>query len=274
MKKEFTVLQQALQKAAEAVRRKFGKVGYELKGKANLVTAADLASQRAILALIKKHFPKHDYLAEEGAVKSTHAAYTWVIDPLDGTTNFAHTFPQYSISVALFHGNTPVLAGVSNPFSGETFLAQKGKGATLNGEKIHVSQTSTLSQALLVTGFPYNRFYHMPELINRFGLFLDACHDVRRLGSAALDLCWVAAGRLDGYWEESLQPWDVAAGTLILQEAGGRVTSFSAKPFGKINEYGQTLVASNGAIHAPMLRIIRQSQRINRYGGPSLKRTH
>ncbi len=272
MKKEFTVLQQALQKAAEAVRRKFGKVGYELKGKANLVTSADLASQRAVLSVIQKHFPHHDYLAEEGAVKNTHADYTWVIDPLDGTTNFAHTFPQCSISIALFYRDTPILAGVKNPLSGETFLAQKGKGATLNGKKIRVSSTKTLSQALLVTGFPYNRFYHMPELINRFGLFLDACHDVRRLGSAALDLCWVAAGRLDGYWEESLHPWDVAAGALILQEAGGRVTSFSAKPFGKINEYGQTLLASNGAIHAPMLRIIRQSRRVNRYGGSSGKK--
>ncbi len=259
MKKEFTVLQEALDKAAAVVKRKFGKVGYHLKAKANLVTAADVASQKAILQVLKKHFPTHDYLAEEDAAKKTGSDYIWVIDPIDGTTNFAHTFPQCSISIALCYKGKPVLGGVKNPITGETFLAQKGKGATLNGKKIHVSKVAQISKSLLVTGFPYNRFSHMPQLLTRFGYFLDACHDVRRLGSAALDLCWVAAGRLEGYWEESLNPWDVAAGLLIVQEAGGKVTAFSGKPFAKLEDYGQTVLASNGKIHTQMLRVMRQA---------------
>ena len=264
MKKEFVILQEALEKAAKTVKHKFGKVNYKLKGKANLVTAADLASQKIILNLIKKNFPAHDYIAEENGTKLSGSDYVWVIDPIDGTTNFAHTLPQCSISIALFYRGTPVLGGVKNPITGETFLARKGKGATLNGKKIHVSATSRLAQSLLVTGFPYDRFSHMPQLLKHLELFLNACHDVRRLGSAALDLCWVAAGRLDGYWEQSLRPWDVAAGTLILQEAGGKVTNFAGKPFEKIEEYGQTLLASNGKIHPQMLRVLRRLPKVSK----------
>lgn len=260
MKQEFAVLQECLQAASKVVRRHFGKVGYELKGKANLVTKADVASQKAVLDIIRKRFPQHDYLAEEDAVKNTGADYTWVIDPIDGTTNFAHTFPQCSVSVALFYKNEPVLGGVANPATGETFLAQKGKGATLNGKKIHVSNTAKLAQALLVTGFPYNRFTRMPELLTRFEGFLNSCHDVRRLGSAALDLCWLAAGRTDGYWEDNLNPWDVGAGILILQEAGGKVTDYSGKKYKKLPDYGRTMLASNGKIHAQMLQIIRKTE--------------
>lgn len=260
MKQEFAVLQECLQAASKVVRRHFGKVGYELKGKANLVTKADVASQKAVLDIIRKRFPQHDYLAEEDAVKNTGADYTWVIDPIDGTTNFAHTFPQCSVSVALFYKNEPVLGGVANPATGETFLAQKGKGATLNGKKIHVSKTAKLAQALLVTGFPYNRFTRMPELLTRFEGFLNSCHDVRRLGSAALDLCWLAAGRTDGYWEDNLNPWDVGAGILILQEAGGKVTDYSGKKYKKLPDYGRTMLASNGKIHAQMLQIIRKTE--------------
>ncbi len=260
MKQERAVLIQCLQTAARAVRKRFGKVGYQLKGKANLVTQADIASQKIILDLIRKHFPAHDYLAEENGVKKTGSDYVWVIDPIDGTTNFAHTFPQSGISIALFYKNEPVLGGVTNPATGETFLAQKGKGATLNGKKIHVSATPKMEQSLLVTGFPYDRFTRLPALLERFGAFLNACHDVRRLGSAALDLCWLAAGRLDGYWEDNLNPWDVAAGVLVLQEAGGKVTDFSGKKYKKIADYGKTLLATNGKIHAQMLRVIRQTQ--------------
>lgn len=257
MKQEFAVLQQALEAAAKVVRAKFGKVGYELKGKANLVTQADVASQKAVLSVIRKNFPAHDYLAEENGLKNTGSDYTWVVDPIDGTTNFAHTFPQCSTSIALFYKNEPVLGGVKNAITGETFLAQKGKGATLNGKKIHVSKTAKLQDSLLITGFPYDRFERMPQLLNRFAGFLNASHDVRRLGSAALDLCWLAAGRADGYWEDSLNPWDVSAGILILQEAGGKVTAFDGKPFKRLEQYGKTLLASNGKIHAQMLKIIR-----------------
>ena len=259
MKKEFSVLKQCLQAAARAVRSRFGKVGYELKGKANLVTTADVASQKTILSILRKNFPDHDYLAEENGVKNTGSDYVWVIDPIDGTTNFAHTFPQCGVSIALFYKNEPVLGGVTNPATGEMFLAQKGKGATLNGKRIHVSKTPRLDQSLLVTGFPYNRFTRMPQLLRRFEKFLSSCHDVRRLGSAALDLCWLAAGRTDGYWEDNLNPWDVAAGVLILQEAGGKVTDFNGRKYKKISDYGPTLLASNGKIHAQMLQIIRQT---------------
>lgn len=259
MKKEFAVLQEALNAAAKTVRAKFGKVGYELKGKANLVTKADVASQKAVLSVIRKHFPQHDYLAEENGVKNTGSDYTWVVDPIDGTTNFAHTFPQCSVSIALFYKNEPVLGGVKNPVTGETFLAQKGKGATLNGKKIYVSKTAKLQDSLLITGFPYDRFSRMPQLLKRFEAFLNASHDVRRLGSAALDLCWLAAGRADGYWEDALNPWDVSAGILILQEAGGKVTGFNGKPFKRLPDYGKTLLATNGKVHAQMLKIIRQT---------------
>lgn len=256
MKKEFEILQLALREAAKTVRRKFGKVSYELKEKANLVTQADRASQEVILKIIRKHFPSHDYYAEEDARKQTGSPYTWVIDPIDGTTNFAHTLPQCSISIALFKGDAPVLGGVMNPITGETFLAQKGKGATLNGKRIHVSKTKRLADALLVTGFPYNRFNRLPELLDCFGRFLNSCHDVRRLGSAALDLCWVAAGRLDGYWEENLNPWDVGAGILILQEAGGKATDYRGKKYKNLESYGHTILASNGHIHRQMLSIL------------------
>ncbi|MBR4355131.1 MAG: inositol monophosphatase [Elusimicrobiaceae bacterium] len=267
MKRPFSVLQEALHQAADVVKQKFGKVNYQLKGKANLVTAADLASQKTALAVIKRYFPSHDFLAEEDGERISGSPYIWVIDPIDGTTNFAHSFPQCSVSIALFYKNKPIAAGVKNPITGETFLAQQGKGATLNGKKIHVSKTAQIGQSLLVTGFPYNRFSHMPQLLTRFGYFLDACHDVRRLGSAALDLCWVAAGRIDGYWEENLNPWDVAAGILILQEAGGKATRFDGKPFAQIKDYGQTLLASNGKIHPQMRQVLNRADKARFYPG-------
>jgi len=258
MKKEKEILTQCLTQAAKVVRKHFGKVGYELKAKANLVTKADVASQQTILKIIKKNFPTHDYLAEENGLKQTSSDYLWVIDPIDGTTNFAHTFPQCSISIALFYKKEVVLGGVMNPITGELFMAEKGKGATLNGKKIHVSKISKLENSLLVTGFPYNRFNRMPELLKRFGNFLVSCHDVRRLGSAALDLCWLAAGRIEGYWEDNLNPWDVSAGMLILQEAGGKMTDFNGKKYKNISEYGKTVLASNGKIHAQMLKIMKK----------------
>lgn len=259
MKKELSVLKACLQAAGKVVRKHYGKVGYELKGKANLVTKADVASQRVILDLIKKNFPQHDFLAEEGGLKNTRAEYTWVVDPIDGTTNFAHTFPQCSVSVALFKKNEPVLGGVYNPVTKEMFLAQKGKGATLNGKKIHVSKTAELQNALLITGFPYNREKIMPQLLKTFQAFMFNSHDIRRLGSAALDLCWLAAGRADGYWEQNLNPWDVSAGILILREAGGKVTDYAGKPFKKLPDYGKTMIASNGKIHKQMVGLLQES---------------
>lgn len=259
MKKEFTVLRQCLKAAGTVARRKLGKVTYDLKGRANLVTQADVACQKAILQIIKKNFPQHDFLAEENGLKNTGSDWKWVIDPIDGTTNFAHTMPHFSVSVALAYKNDIVLGGVYDVCSDEMFLAQKGKGATLNGKKIKVSSVKKLEDALLVTGFPYVRENRMDELLGRFKNFILSCHDVRRLGSAALDMCWVAAGRFDGYWEDCLNPWDISAGKLILEEAGGKVTDYKAKKWKDLRTFGTQVLASNGKIHREMFDIINRA---------------
>lgn len=258
MSKELTVLKDCMQAAAKVIHAKFGKVGFELKGRANLVTAADTGVQKAVLSVIKKNFPTHDFLAEENGLKNTQSDYLWVIDPIDGTTNFAHTFPHFSVSIALFYKNEPILGGVFDVMTNELFLAQKGKGATLNGKKIHVSNVKKLEDSLLVTGFPYDRAEHIDELLGTFKAFLLASHDVRRLGSAALDLCWTATGRIDGYWEENLNPWDVAAGALILAEAGGKVTAFDGRKWKNPTDYGHQVVAGNPAIHRQMLNLLKK----------------
>lgn len=260
MKKEFAILQQCLQTAGKIAKRYLGKVGYDLKGRGNLVTQADVACQRAILQIIKKNFPQHDFLAEENGLKNTGSAWKWVIDPIDGTTNFAHTMPHFSISIALAYHHEIVLGGVYDVCMNELFLAQKEKGATLNGQKIHVSQVKKVEDALLVTGFPYVRQARMPELLKRFEAFILTCHDIRRTGSAALDMCWVAAGRFDGYWEDSLNPWDISAGKLIVEEAGGRVTDFQGKKWKDLSSFGKQTLASNGKIHKEMCAIIKKSR--------------
>ncbi len=256
MNKEFLVLQECLKTAGRIAKRHLGKVSYHLKAKDNLVTQADVACQKAILQIIKKNFPQHDFLAEENGLKNTGSDWKWVIDPIDGTTNYAHTMPHFSVSVALAYKNDIVLAGVYDVCMDEMFLARKGKGATLNGKKIHVSSVSKLQNALLVTGFPYVRENRMDELLNRFKNFILSCHDIRRLGSAALDMCWVAAGRFDGYWEDSLNPWDISAGKLILEEAGGKVTDYAGKKWKKLETFGSQTLASNGKIHREMFAII------------------
>lgn len=258
MKKELCVLKECLLTAGALARKRQGKVSYELKGRANLVTQADVACQKAILTLIKKNFPDHDFLAEENGLKNTGSDWKWVIDPIDGTTNYAHTVPHFSVSVALAYKNQIVLGGVYDASSNELFLAQKGKGATLNGKKIRVSSVPKLENALLVTGFPYVRERRIDGLLTRFKRFILSCHDVRRLGSAALDLCWVAAGRFDGYWEDALNPWDVSAGKLILEEAGGKITDFSNKKWTRLESFGAQTLATNGKIHREMFDIIKK----------------
>ncbi|MBQ8843223.1 MAG: inositol monophosphatase [Elusimicrobiaceae bacterium] len=258
MNQEFTVLKECLQTAGKIARRHLGKVGFDLKAKANLVTKADVACQKAILKIIQKNFPHHDFLAEEDGLKNTGSDYKWVIDPIDGTTNFAHGMPHFSISVALAYKNDIILGGVYDVCMDEMFLARKGKGATLNGKKIKVSSVKKLENALLVTGFPYVRENRMKELLNRFENFILSCHDIRRLGSAALDMCWVAAGRFDGYWEDCLNPWDISAGKLILEEAGGKVTDYQNKKWTKLEHFGRQTLASNGKIHREMFDIIKK----------------
>ena len=259
MNKEFAVLKQALQAAGKIARKHLGKVSYDLKARANLVTKADVACQKSILQFIKKFFPSHDFLAEEDGLKNTGSDWKWIIDPIDGTTNFAHTMPHFSVSIALAYKNEIVLGGVYDVCMNELFLARKGHGATLNGKKIHVSAVKKVENSLLVTGFPYVRENRMPELLNRFEKFILACHDIRRLGSAALDMCWVAAGRFDGYWEDCLNPWDISAGKLILEEAGGKVTDFAGRPWKEINTFGAQTLASNGKIHREMCAIIKET---------------
>lgn len=261
MNKEYAVLKECLLTAGAIARRKAGRVSYNLKGRANLVTQADVACQKAVLKIIQKNFPSHDFLAEEDGLKNTGSDWKWVIDPIDGTTNFAHGMPHFSTSIALAYKNDIVLGGVYDASADELFLARKGKGATLNGKKIRVSHTDKLENALLVTGFPYVRETRMDQLLAAFKQFILSCHDIRRLGSAALDLCWVAAGRFDGYWEDCLNPWDVSAGKLILEEAGGKVTDYAARPWKKLDTFGRQILATNSKIHREMFDIIKETVR-------------
>ena len=251
------ILAEALDRAGRLLLRRFGAVSISYKGRADLLTQADLESQRAILGLIRRKLPGHDYRAEEEGLKDTGAPYAWVIDPLDGTTNFAHGYPVACVSIALLHRGQPVLAGVLDPFRKERFLAEKGRGARLNRVPLRVSAARRLSESLLITGFPYDRAEHSRFYTEFFRSLMVRCHDVRRSGSAALDMAWVAAGRADGFWEFSLRPWDVAAGLLLVREAGGKVSDFRGRPWSGVAEFGRQTLASNGRIHAAMRAVIR-----------------
>ncbi|MBI5208963.1 MAG: inositol monophosphatase [Elusimicrobia bacterium] len=246
----------ALRRAGQVLRRKFGKVTYSTKARANLLTEADLESQRVILAAIRGRFPDHDILAEEGHASIRGAEFLWVVDPLDGTTNYAHGFPVFSVSIGVLRRGRPFLAGVYDPMKDECFTAAKGKGAFLNGERLKVSPTASLSKALLITGFPYDRDQRSGYYVEFYRAFLDICHDIRRSGTAALDMAWVAAGRADAFWEFGLSPWDVAAGRLLVSEAGGTVTDFGGRPWQGLETFGRQTLASNGRVHREMLGVI------------------
>lgn len=223
----------------------------EYKAAVNLVTDADRAAERSIVSAIRRSFPNHRLLAEEGGAVAPGAShYRWIIDPLDGTTNFAHGFPFYCVSVGLEYAGTCVLGVVLDPVRNELFTAERGGGAFLNGTRIRVSKTEQLDQALLVTGFAYDIRDNPDNNLDHFTRLSLHAQGVRRTGSAALDLCYVAAGRFDGFWEVKLNPWDMAAGFVIVQEAGGLITSFAKNTF---SIYGQQLVATNGLIHDDML---------------------
>jgi len=217
------------------------------KGPIDLVTEADIESEKQIIAIIRALYPDHEFLAEEsGLNKSTPSIYRWIIDPLDGTTNFAHQIPIFAISIAFAINDEVVVGVVLNPVSGELFTAIRGHGATLNGKAICVSNEHTISESLLVTGFPYDMALMIDPLIIRFKRCLQSARGIRRLGSAALDLCFIACGRFDGFWEEHLKPWDTAAGFLIAKEAGAMVTDFSGNPY-TINK--KEILATNSHIH-------------------------
>ena len=230
------------------------------KGTIDLVTEVDLECERMCRAVLAERFPDHDILAEElssGPAQVASAHYRWVFDPLDGTTNYAHGLPVFCASLALEIDGQAVAGAVYDPTRKELFTGERGAGAFLNGTRLQVSETGALLDALLVTGFPYDVHQKLQPLIAMFGAFLGQARAVRRLGSAALDLCYVAAGRFDGFWEQSLRPWDVSAGALIVEEAGGRVTGMDGTRFDPVAAH---LVASNGRIHQAMLRVIDEQQ--------------
>jgi myo-inositol-1(or 4)-monophosphatase len=229
------------------------------KGTIDLVTEIDLECERMCRKVLAERFPDHDVLAEElggdadGAMRSRHR---WVFDPLDGTTNYAHGLPIYCASLGLEVDGVREVAAVYDPSRKELFTAERGEGAYVNGHRLGVSDTSVLLDSLLVTGFPYDMHQQSGgELVDLFAAFLSRARAVRRLGSAALDLCYVAAGRFEAFWEQYLKPWDVAAGALIVEEAGGRVTGMDGTPFDPAAAH---LVASNGRVHDQVLGVIRE----------------
>ena len=230
----------------------------EKKGPIDLVTAADVAAERTIREIIARRFPDHTVLGEEqaqGQGGSAHSHCRWIVDPLDGTTNFAHGLALFCVSLALEIDGRLEIGVVYDPVAHELFTAERGGGARLNGQPVRVSSSESLIDALLCTGFPYSIRERRQRQVDVFSAFLGRARAVRRLGSAALDLCYVAAGRFDGFWEEQLHPWDIAAGALIVEEAGGRVTDFSDRAIDLFN--GQ-IVVSNGRLHADMLSVIRE----------------
>lgn len=232
----------------------FGRVSkIDKKGAIDLVTEADTGSERAIIETIQNVFPDHSILAEESGLSKGDTDHQWIIDPLDGTTNFAHQIALFSISIAFALAGETVFGLVLNPITGELFIAVKGKGASLNGRPIRVSKSTSVSESFLVTGFPYNLRDLFDPLVIRFSNCLKVSQGIRRLGSAAIDLCFMACGRFDGFWEQNLKPWDTAAGELIAREAGAIVTDFSNEPF-TIDK--TEILATNGKIHEEMLSLL------------------
>jgi myo-inositol-1(or 4)-monophosphatase len=265
-------------------------VEYKDQGKHNLVSNIDLESEKVITGLIKERFPDHQILAEEGGLlqqatsgseglqiisgglRKTHSMppvppreallkrvtspYKWIIDPLDGTTNYVHGFPFFCVSIGLELDGAVILGVVYDPLRNDLFYASKGTGAFLNGQPIQVSKENELCRSLLITGFPYDFRDHPGHIFTHFFQFCQASQGVRRTGSAALDLCYLAAGYFDGFWELNLSPWDVAAGSLIIEEAGGRISGFNGEA---LSIYSKNILASNGQIHSQMADILQKT---------------
>ena len=225
----------------------------EYKGTKNLVTDIDRRSEEAIASLVRRELPGHSLVSEEGTRLEGNSGYRWLVDPLDGTTNYAHGYPCFCVSIGIEKDGTLIYGVVYDPTLEEVFAAERDGGAFLNGKRLRVSAISELSKALLATGFPHDVAAAEEDNLNHFGNFMKRAQAIRRPGSAALDLCYVAAGRFDGFWELGLNAWDVAAGSLAVMEAGGRVTDLTGQP---LRLSAPRIVASNGVIHEEMLRII------------------
>ncbi len=261
------MLQLAVEAALEAGRLLRNSVGnvrtieHKQGQETNLVTEVDKKSEQLIIRKIQHRYPKHDFLGEESGSRQVQSEYKWIIDPLDGTTNFTHGLPIYCVSIGLEYKGEMVLGVVYDPSRNELFTAEKGKGAFLNNKRLRVSKASRLIESLIVTGFPYNVRTNPDNAVQHFNNFLMEAQAVRRLGSAALDLCYVAAGRFDGFWEVTLMPWDMAAGVLLVEEAGGKFTDFRGFPS---NVYTSNVLTSNGLIHEQMLEVLKRGTKFER----------
>ncbi|MGC8927105.1 MAG: inositol monophosphatase family protein [Myxococcota bacterium] len=270
MEPKYSVFDKKISKAACEIARKAGqtltrhylirtrkRLKIEFKGDpTNLVTDVDKKVEKQIAQFIESNFPDHGILSEEGISCRPSSKYLWIVDPLDGTTNFAHGYPHFAISIGIERDGEVIIAVVYDPLRDELFFAMKGLGARLNGRRIHVSNEKELDRSLLLTGFPYDIRVSYENNLNLFNTFALKSQAVRRDGSAALNLAYVAAGRADGFWEIKLKPWDTAAGSLLVSEAGGTVTDFVNKP---VDIFGKEIVATNGKIHSQVLTCIKET---------------
>ncbi len=253
--KELNTAKEAATTAGKILNRLFGQVRQiTKKSDIDLVTEADLQSEKKVIEIIRKTFPRDNILAEEAGEHVHSSNRTWIIDPLDGTTNFVHGFPFFAISIGLEVDEESVMGVVLNPFMNELFEATKGAGAFLNSKSIRVSQTRTLKESLLATGFPYDIHERADDIMGRLKKMLVTTQGVRRPGAAALDMCYVAAGRLDGFWEQGLHPWDTAAGMVITEEAGGKLSTYQGEPY---TPFQKSIVTSNQFIHDAMVELLR-----------------
>jgi myo-inositol-1(or 4)-monophosphatase len=249
---------QVARDAGNLLVQRLGAAQISNKGDIDLVTEADIAAEELIIERIRSHYPLHGILAEESgeavAVGPGRSDWKWIIDPLDGTTNYAHGYPCFCVSIALEHAGTLEVGVVYDPMRNEMFAAERGQGATLNERRIRVSTIEDLNSAMLCTGFPYD-VRTRPDFARDFATFTLHAQAVRRDGSAAIDLAYVACGRFDGFWEDGLNTWDIAAGALLIKEAGGRITNFNNEP---LDIYTKKVVASNGLIHGSMLKLLQR----------------
>ncbi len=258
------MLQLAVDAALEAGRflkmnvGKIKQIEHKQGEERNLVTEIDKKAEQLIIEKIKGRYPHHDFLAEESGSHKTVSDYKWIIDPLDGTTNFTHELPIFCTSIALEYKGEMLLGAIYDPSSDELFTAEKNKGAYLNNHRIHVSQTTRLIESLIVTGFPYDIKTNPDNALQHFSNVVMESQGVRRLGSAALDLSYVACGRFDGFWEVTLNPWDMAAGILFVQEAGGKFTNFKGFPS---DIYTPNVLATNGHIHNQLVEVLKKGMK-------------